>query len=87
MRAACHKYLQASRQPGMVAYGGQSGHWASWHFLSSLGELRGVAGIHIAKLAVKYKIDVEDQLALIFPEEDLGETRPVSPAKTARLNR
>jgi hypothetical protein len=39
----------------------------------SLGELRGVFGIHVAQIAVKYGLDVEDQLASIFPPEPTPE--------------
>ena len=34
----------------------------------ALGELRTMVGIHIAQIAVKYGIDVEEQLASIVPE-------------------
>jgi hypothetical protein len=35
----------------------------------ALGELRGVFGIHVAQIAVKYGLEVENQLATIFPPE------------------
>jgi len=41
-----------------------------FEFFAALGELRAVFGIHIAQLAVKYGIDVEDELAAILPIED-----------------
>ena len=47
------------------------GHYASWKFISTLGELRGVFGIHIAKIAVAYGIDIEKDLASIIPGEDI----------------
>jgi len=37
---------------------------------AALGELRAIFGIHLAQLAVKYGIDVEEDLASIFPEKD-----------------
>ena len=37
---------------------------------AALGELRAVFGIHIGQLAVKYGIDIEDELASILPIED-----------------
>lgn len=36
----------------------------------ALGQLRATFGVHIAHIAVKYGLDVEDQLAVIFPESD-----------------
>jgi hypothetical protein len=36
-------------------------------FNGALGEMRGVFGIHIAKLAAQYGLDVEDDLASILP--------------------
>lgn len=42
----------------------------SWVFNGALGELRGVFGVHLARLAVAYGIDVEDDLGSILPGED-----------------
>ena len=36
-------------------------------FMSALGELRGVFGVHIARISSAYGIDVEDTLATILP--------------------
>jgi len=36
-------------------------------FLTALGELRGVLGIHLVTIAAQYELDVEDDLASIFP--------------------
>lgn len=38
-------------------------------FYSALGELRGTIGMHLAIIVSKYGIDVEDELASIFPSE------------------
>lgn len=72
MRAACRKFLNETDDPhgDIVRFGFQMGHFASWKFLSALGELRGVFGIHTAKIAVAYGIDVEKELATIMPIED-----------------
>ena len=72
MPAACRKFLEAIDDRGgiVIRYGVQHGHWASWRFGSALGELRGVFGIHLAKLAVRYGLDVEDGLAQILPASD-----------------
>ncbi|MGA2385970.1 MAG: DUF6650 family protein [Candidatus Bathyarchaeia archaeon] len=72
MRAACRKFLGAVGDPHgeVVRFGFQSGHYASWKFLSAIGELRGIFGVQVAKIAVAYGIDVEKELASILPEED-----------------
>jgi len=46
-----------------------------------LGELRGVFGIHLAKIAAQYKIDIEDDLSAILPATDDYEQSSV-PANT-----
>jgi hypothetical protein len=70
MRAACRKFLSTvqSDDDRIIRFGSQQGHYASWVFISALGELRGVCGIHIGKLAAAYGLDVETELASIFPE-------------------
>jgi hypothetical protein len=72
MRAACRKFLNKvdGRDGDIIRFGSSSGHWASWEFNGAVGELRGVFGVHLAKIAVTYGIDVEDDLAKILPEED-----------------
>ena len=45
----------------------RGGGTMSWMFDQSLGELRGVFGLHVAQLAVRYGIDVPDELATILP--------------------
>ena len=54
-----------------MAYGASHGHWASWVFTGALGEMRGVFGVHIARLAASHGLDVEDELATIIPDETL----------------
>jgi hypothetical protein len=69
MRAACRKFMD-SVQAGevrIIQYGASQGHYASWVFISALGELRGVFGIHVAALAAGYGLDVEHELAAIVP--------------------
>jgi hypothetical protein len=72
MRASCRKFLNDTGDPNgdIIKYGFQRGHYASWKFLSALGELRGVFGIHVWKIAVAYGIDVETDLASIMPIAD-----------------
>jgi hypothetical protein len=65
MRAACRKFLDDDPWHGAPRRTG------SRHMLeSALGELRGVFGIHVAKLAAEYGLDVEDELAVILPNSD-----------------
>ena len=74
MRAACRKFLTAVEvRPDIVENGARRGHWASWEFNGALGELRGVFGIHICKLATSYGLDVEDDLAKILPADPVDD--------------
>jgi hypothetical protein len=68
MRAACKKFLDHVQEsgPDVVRFGWHHGHWASWDFNTALGELRGVFGVHLAQLAVLYRLDVEDNLGFYF---------------------
>jgi len=72
MRAACRKFLDhiQSRDSDLVVYAWHYGHWASWEFNAALGELRGVFGIHLAQIAARFRIDIEDKLASILPAKD-----------------
>jgi len=71
MRAACWKFLDdvEGTDPHMSTYRHHPRWWDEdeRNFFISLGELRGVLGIHIAQVAVRYGIDVEERLAAIFP--------------------
>ena len=60
MRASCRKFLDAlpsGRAPQII-------------FLTALGELRAILGLHLATIAAQYELDVEDDLASIFPVPD-----------------
>ena len=46
-------------------------HYASWTFNGALGEMRGVFGVHLARLAAAYGVNVENDLAAIIPGEDV----------------
>lgn len=63
MSAACRKFLDDS----------QVDHRDHWHLdgatIRSLGELRAVFGIHIARLACAYDLPVEGELATVIPAE------------------
>jgi hypothetical protein len=68
MRAACRKFLDGV---GTKNYGrggfGNRGLAHDWQFMSALGELRGVIGLHVAALAAKHGLDVEGELESILP--------------------
>jgi hypothetical protein len=68
MRAACRKFLERVGTDGRDGIHHANG-WVfySWTFGSALGELRGTFGIHVAKIAAAFKLDVEDRLASIVP--------------------
>jgi hypothetical protein len=69
MRAACRKFLDRVGNDGneTILYANRQGHWASWTFYGSLGEMRGTFGIHLANIAAQFQLDVEDKLAIILP--------------------
>lgn len=69
MRAACRKFLATVEADDRraVRFGASRGHYASWVFNGAVGELRGVFGVHIARLATSHGLDVEDELASILP--------------------
>lgn len=71
MRAACRKFMTSVgdvRQPTQQLW--SLGNYQGWVFLSALGELRGVFGVHVAQLAAKYGLDVGRELATILPGKD-----------------
>jgi hypothetical protein len=69
MRAACRKFLDRVGTDGreVILYANNNGHYASWTFYGALGELRGTFGVHVAKIATQFRLDVEDKLASILP--------------------
>lgn len=73
LRAACRKFMdetqKVSNDRNYLRY---PDNINSWIFITALGELRGVFGIHIAKIAVSYGLDVEKDLASIIPLNDEG---------------
>jgi hypothetical protein len=69
MRSACRKFLDAvgGDDRDIVRYATQNGHYAGWIFYSALGEMRGTFGVHLARIATRFQLDVEDELAVILP--------------------
>ena len=73
MRAASRKFLDAvDCDQRIIEFGAHHGHYASWEFNGAVGELRGVFGIHLAQVAARYGLDIEDELASILPVQDEG---------------
>lgn len=73
MRSACRKFLntaQTEEDSKFIRFANSPGHYASWEFNQALGELRGIFGIHITRIAAQYGLDVEDDLAKILPDPD-----------------
>jgi hypothetical protein len=66
--SACRKFLERVGTDGREGIRYASGGGVqSWTFGSALGELRGTFGVHAAKIAAAFKLDVEDRLASILP--------------------
>lgn len=76
MRAACRKFLDHMGPPDSRTRSFYPREAVIWH---ALGELRGVFGLHLARLCAAFGIDVEPELAAIFPTMD-EETK--NPPKT-----
>lgn len=71
MRAACRKFLDSVvADERVIRFGAHPGHFASWEFISAVGQLRGVFGIHVAQIAAQYGLDIEGELASIIPGQD-----------------
>lgn len=73
MRAACRKFVgdvDDDRLRRDRWHGPYRGGVGGWEFQQALGEMRGVIGIHIAQIAVRYGLDVPEPLAVILPAAD-----------------
>ena len=73
MRAACRKFLgdlDVDRVQRERPYLNDMMGSAGWTFNQALGEMRGVFGVHVAQVAVRYGLDVPDALAVILPASD-----------------
>ena len=79
MRAACRKFLSLMYPRDEPTFRWRTS-FGDEGFYSALGEMRGVFGVHIAKIAASYGLDVEDDLATILPaaEENDEEESDVS---------
>jgi hypothetical protein len=74
MRAACRKFLNTVGSNTSRHDIGRNFGAAGWVFNTALGELRGIIGLHVAAIATKHGLDVEDELASIFPIKDSDKT-------------
>ena len=75
MRAACRKFLERVGTDGREGiHHANSWGFHSWTFGSALGELRGTFGVHVARIAAAFKLDVEDRLASIVPANAEADT-------------
>jgi hypothetical protein len=75
MRAACRKFLNAVDVDDDFRGYKYRGMSSEWVFNSALGEFRGIIGLHVAVVAAKYGLDVEDDLATILPALSDGEEK------------
>ncbi len=71
MRAACRRFMTEVGPAGLRGRPPmRTGPWAIYQTLfQALGELRAIVGTHVAHLAVKFGIDVENELAAILPAD------------------
>jgi hypothetical protein len=63
IRAAMRRFLDAIAEDEARAYPPRA------DFFRAIGELRGLAGIHVAQIAVQFGLDVESELAAVLPEK------------------
>ena len=63
MRSACRKFLDDTQKKRSRR------HWIGPPFINSLGELRALFGIHVARLACAYDLEVGNELISILPPE------------------
>lgn len=68
MRSACRRFLDGVGAEGSPAYGRGRIQYAA--FGTALGELRAVFGMQLGVIAVRYKLDLPDDLAALLPAAD-----------------
>ena len=72
MRAACRKFQDRCSESMQAQKAMGSGEVVDGVYLTALGELRAIFGIHIAQLCLKYGIEVKENLLLLMPYQDIG---------------
>jgi hypothetical protein len=75
MRASCRKFLTETQGDPKGRH-----HWRmEGQIWQALGELRAIFGIHIARIACAYNLEVEQQLERILPAEyDRKDSEPMA---------
>lgn len=63
MRAACRQFADETQGPRGHR------HFMEPHLLTQLGQLRAIFGVHVARLASAYDLEVETDLASILPPD------------------
>jgi hypothetical protein len=64
-RSAARKFMDKGR--GLDARYGSRGAGFDQDFFSALGEMRGVFGVYLKRVALRHKLKIEDDLMYIFP--------------------
>lgn len=67
MRAACRKFLDQMGPPNRRTRKSYPMEVVMWQ---ALGEMRGVFGLHLARLCAAFGVDMEPELASILPATD-----------------
>jgi len=67
MRGACKKFLDETDPNARRIHHPYRDEPAMW---TALGELRALFGLHLSRLCVAYGVDIEPELATIFPASD-----------------
>jgi hypothetical protein len=83
LRASCRKFLDNIHNAQHdIENSWDFSSFSGWVFLTALGELRGVFGIGISKIAIAYGLNVAGDLGNIIPIED----KPTTGTGLARHN-
>lgn len=69
MRAACRNFLdRTEREQGPDYDAARSwGHWRFFDFQDALGQIRGVFGVHLAFIGIRWELEIPPGLASILP--------------------
>ncbi|MBN2285194.1 MAG: hypothetical protein JXI43_02005 [Tissierellales bacterium] len=81
MRASCRKFLTDTQNDPKHRH-----HWRlESRIWQALGELRAICGLHIARIACAYDLEIEQQILPILPAEYENErSKPGHPVKRKR---
>jgi hypothetical protein len=72
--AACRRFFDRIGRDERADYDAMRSprHYLSWEFMDALGQLRGIFGVHIAMIAVRYDLPINGELADILPQNRAG---------------